>query len=85
MVEHIQMDFTVLEKLQSFKSKKQSENLTTFTFIGRNLRELSVMGWTKSVAFVVQKILCNPFSMQKFFDAVQNIWLVLSEILKFLR
>ena len=68
MVQHIQIDFTVLEKLQSFKSKKQSENLTTFTFIGRNLEELSVMGSIKSVAFVVQKILCNLFSMQKFFE-----------------
>ena len=68
MVQHIQIDFTVLEKLQSFKSKNQSENLTAFTFIGRNFQELSVMGSTKSVAFVVQKILCNLFSMQIFFD-----------------
>ena len=39
--------------------------VSIFTFLVRNLYELSKMGSVKSVAFVVQKILCNLFSMQK--------------------
>ena len=68
-------NYTVREKLENFK-KKLSKNLTAsknytdrwrvsiFAILGRTLLELSKMGSMKSVAFLVQKIVCNLFSMR---------------------